>query len=100
MKKKLFFATGVAILTVAVSAFFYVNKEQNANYTLLNANVEALADVEAVLSGVCKGTYSNCSIPCPSCNIGLGAIDMDYGVVKYIEGTCPSCGFHVSLSML
>ena len=30
MKKKLFFVTGVAILTVAVSAFFYVNKEQNA----------------------------------------------------------------------
>ena len=46
MNKKLFFATGGAILTVAVSAFFYVNREQNVNSTLFNANVEALADFE------------------------------------------------------
>ena len=84
---------------VAVLTFVYVKNDVNKNNEIFNANVEALADVEAELSGVCVGTYSNCSIPCPSCNIGLGAKDRDYGIVKSIEGTCPSCGAHVSLSL-
>lgn len=46
MKKNLFFATGGAILTVAVSVFLYVNGVQNTDDEVFNANVEALAEQE------------------------------------------------------
>lgn len=80
MKKKLFFATGVAILTVAVSAFFYVNKEQNASNTLFNANVEALANSEHTTGkAICYSQFTSSEnsycLVCVQCDYvrGVGA---------------------------
>lgn len=99
MKKKLFSLLGVMVTMVAIVTSVYVNNNTNKNNEIFNANVEALADVEVVLSGICVGNYSNCSIPCPNCNIGLGAEDRNYGIVKSVHGTCTSCGAHIDLNL-
>ncbi len=88
MKKKLFFVTGVAILTVAVSAFFYVNKEQNASNTLFNANVEALANEESTTGQAkCYINYKvmdneRCLV-CVTCSYKNGRGTTKSGVCKY-----------------